>query len=273
MKDAFFFTLSEKDRALPFYVTSVGHWDQFPISRPDGFPDFHWMHTIDGQGIVTIGETKSVLPAGKGFFMTPHTPHHYHADGVWRVMWVTVNGVGLHHFFSAWGLRSGFYAVDPYPLSQLIRSMLAKALERERSPMRHAELASIGFALITELIRQTVETPSHQTKREQLRPLVELLQERYAEHFTLKQMAQVVKVTPQHLCRLFRDVYGTTPNSFLTDIRIQKAKEQLITRPEIPIADIARKVGFDSHSYFTSVFVKREQLTPRELRRSLGHAP
>lgn len=81
------------------------------------------------------------------------------------------------------------------------------------------------------------------------------------------------KVTPQHLCRLFREVYGTTPIRFLAKISLQKAKEQLIAHPEKEVSELVRMVGFDSHSYFTSVFAKREQLTPTEFRRSLGFPP
>ena len=63
-----------KELALPIYLTSVGYRPQFAVERPDGLPDFHWLHTVRGSGVVELGGATRTLREGQGFLMFPGVP-------------------------------------------------------------------------------------------------------------------------------------------------------------------------------------------------------
>lgn len=46
----------------------------------------------------------------------------------------------------------------------------------------------------------------------------------------LREMARVVHVTPEHLCRLFKAETGSPPKKYFKSLRMQKAKELLEPR-------------------------------------------
>lgn len=260
-----FLTPSEKELALPIYLTSVGYRPQFAVERPDGLPDFHWLHTVRGSGVVELGGATRTLREGQGFLMFPGVPHRYFPQGEWDTMWLTWNGAGMAGFLSAWGLATGFYnLVDTRASSRLIEDLLVVGLKH--SPLQSAELSTLTYRFLVELCRQATLSPAARHGQERLRPLLDYISENLHTQLTLSEMAQLLDITPQHLCRLFQRTLGMTPLTYITNLRVSRAKSLLIDEPYLPVAEVARRVGFSNHSYFCSVFKARERKTPTEFR-------
>jgi two-component system, response regulator YesN len=70
-------------------------------------------------------------------------------------------------------------------------------------------------------------------------------------------------VNKSYLCQLFKQQIGKNFNDYLTEIRIEKAKE-LLFNPENNINTVGDLVGFSNPSYFTLVFKNLVGLTPSE---------
>src|SRR5687767_13748523 len=68
-----------------------------------------------------------------------------------------------------------------------------------------------------------------------------------------------------HLLRLFKKYYGQTPKQYLTDKRIQKAKELL--KDGMSVTDTCFHVGFESPSAFSTLFKSREGVAPNEFKK------
>lgn len=83
---------------------------------------------------------------------------------------------------------------------------------------------------------------------------------------SLDRVAEAVHVSPFYLSHLFRDELGTTFVSYLTEVRLDKAKK-LLKDTQLTIAEIAEKVGYSDASYFSRVFKKHVKVTPGRFRR------
>lgn len=259
------FTPNDKTRLLPLHVTSVGKAYQMPVERREGYPDFHWLHTVSGEGIVELPHETRSLSLGQGFLMFPRVPHRYWSANSWQVMWLTFNGANVREFLRGWDLRTGFIELaDPPILSQFLTNMLA--VGREYTPLQDVELCTLAVRFLNELLHQIALQPSVRQKSDRLRPVFDHVMANLHNDLTLGQLAALINVTPQHLCRLFQSVLGTTPLNYLTTLRVSRAKTLLIDDPSLPVNEIARQVGFQSHSYFTAVFRRREGKTPVEFR-------
>lgn len=64
----------------------------------------------------------------------------------------------------------------------------------------------------------------------------------------------------------FKAAYGKSVVSYLTQIRMQKAHELLTERTDLSIREIAQTCGFSDQNYFTKVFRRYYQKTPRQTR-------
>ncbi|WP_282942101.1 helix-turn-helix domain-containing protein [Paenibacillus sp. RC67] len=102
----------------------------------------------------------------------------------------------------------------------------------------------------------------------QLKKVVEsamiYLQNHYMKDISLDSCADHTGVNAVTLSKLFKQVTGTNFIDYLTELRMEKAKE-LLRETEQKINDVAVKVGYQ-HSYFNRIFKKHVGVTPSHYR-------
>ena len=96
----------------------------------------------------------------------------------------------------------------------------------------------------------------------------QIIDRTYHEPITIQSLSSQVYLSPNYLRSIFRDKTGMTIHDYLTRIRLEKAKEMLAD-PSLKVQDIAQKIGYESTSYFISLFVKNQGVTPNEYRKNL----
>ena len=66
--------------------------------------------------------------------------------------------------------------------------------------------------------------------------------------------------------RLYLEQSASAPGEYLTRLRLTRAKE-LLRATDLPVSEVAYRVGMENTSYFISVFRAREGATPQQYRR------
>lgn len=82
---------------------------------------------------------------------------------------------------------------------------------------------------------------------------------------SIKSIADALYLTPNYLSLQFKKESGTTINQFMTETRIERAKELLKDRKH-KLYEVASNVGFQDANYFAKTFKKATGLTPSEFR-------
>ncbi len=95
----------------------------------------------------------------------------------------------------------------------------------------------------------------------------EYLQDNSSHHISLDSIGKNIGVSKYYLHRLFTKVTGSTPLQYLTQIRLDKAKNKLKHSSD-SIFDIAIACGFESLAYFSVVFKRHQGLLPSQYRKS-----
>jgi transcriptional regulator GlxA family with amidase domain len=72
--------------------------------------------------------------------------------------------------------------------------------------------------------------------------------------------------------RRFTAATGTTPHAWLLGLRLARA-EELLETTDLPVEEIARRVGYTSAAVLREQFVRRRGVPPRTYRRAFTHAP
>lgn len=88
-----------------------------------------------------------------------------------------------------------------------------------------------------------------------------LIQSEFNDQSTLSQLAERVKLTPEHLCRLFARDVGISPLKYRKLCRLQKAS-QLLKESDLSIKQIMFAVGLSDESHFVRDFEKSFGLSP-----------
>lgn len=97
------------------------------------------------------------------------------------------------------------------------------------------------------------------------------IQEHYMDNISLDSCADYTGTSPFLLSKSFKRVTGQNFIDYLTELRIEKAKE-LLRDTDLKMNDVAQQVGYQQ-SYFNRIFKKQEDITPtryRELSRHEG---
>ena len=86
------------------------------------------------------------------------------------------------------------------------------------------------------------------------------------ESITMKQVADHFHLNASYFSVLFKDETGVTFTDYLTRVRLHKAKELLLT-DNMPIWEVAEKVGYSTAKYFIQVFKENEGMSPKHYRK------
>jgi len=91
----------------------------------------------------------------------------------------------------------------------------------------------------------------------------------FSQDLTLEEVAQQVYLSPCYFSRLFKQIKGLNFIDYLTRVRLQAARELLLST-NLSVAEIAARVGYHDARYFGQVFKKQEGYTPGVFRKIGG---
>lgn len=92
---------------------------------------------------------------------------------------------------------------------------------------------------------------------------LDYINKNYKDNFTLEDVADTLSVSPFYLSKLIKEITGKNFTDHLTDKRINHAKE-LLLNTDMTIKEITYEVGFNSQSYFSTIFKKIVGVTPSD---------
>ena len=89
------------------------------------------------------------------------------------------------------------------------------------------------------------------------------------ETLSVKDISDHVFLSTSYVCTFFKNETGQTLNQYLTEYRMEKAK-QLLSDPRYKIADISSKIGYSDGNYFGKSFKKYTGFSPSEYREKMS---
>jgi AraC family transcriptional regulator len=107
--------------------------------------------------------------------------------------------------------------------------------------------------------------------RPRLRAVLDYIEESLAKPITLRQLAELARVSPRHFERAFRQAMGCPPYAYVIEKRIAAARSLLISEPTLSVEAIAARVGFGSYAHLADVFRRHMGCSPAVFRRTHAH--
>ncbi|HUK91519.1 MAG TPA: AraC family transcriptional regulator [Blastocatellia bacterium] len=135
-------------------------------------------------------------------------------------------------------------------------------------------LESMGRQIAIQLVRSHItvrKAPQIELSRvgpvdRRLRRAIEFMHDNFARELGVEEIASAAFLSEYHFARLFKQITGITPHSYLASIRLERARELLLQTP-MAISEIALTVGYQTQSHFTHAFKSATGVTPLAYRR------
>jgi AraC family transcriptional regulator len=174
----------------------------------------------------------------------------------------------------------GFCAVPPAPRLFFedaalwdIAIKLKALIEDPRADDRPYREA-LGIVLAHELVRLNLGVARTGPVRGglaawQQRVVAAHIEEHLSEPISISTLAHLVRLSPYHFARAFKQSFGMPPHQFHIHRRMEQAKI-LLAMPAVSVTEVGIALGFRATSSFTSTFRKMTGLTPTGYQRTVA---
>ena len=92
------------------------------------------------------------------------------------------------------------------------------------------------------------------------------LEENISKKISLSEYAKKYGYNTSYFSQLFKKISGTTFAEYLISLKIEKAKELIVTNSRLSLRSIASIVGYDDYYHFSKIFKKYTNYTPTEFK-------
>lgn len=170
------------------------------------------------------------------------------------------------------GIPGGLLRLPVPPARQPVWTGTIAAIETELADRadgyRQAVLAHLTLLLV-DIARLATDVVGDLRRSNEtlLADVFDVIERRFGEPLSLRDVARSVGVTPGYLTTLVRRRTGRTVMDWITERRMVQAR-RLLTGTDLPVGEIAHRVGLPDPGYFSRVFRRDNGTTPRDWRRT-----
>ena len=133
-------------------------------------------------------------------------------------------------------------------------------------PVNYEEFGTCIDNLKIALFQRQSSGAGEQREERPIHVITRYLQEHLAEEVSLSVLAEEFHLSAQYISQLFKNEIGVGFLAYLTNIRMERAK-QLLLSTSLSIAEVSEQSGYGDYRVFTKVFKKSEGITPSQYRR------
>lgn len=252
-------------------VNSCGYYrlvklPRFETNRPVGRLDFQLLYISKGMAHFNIMNEMYTVPEGSLVIYRPHEAqrYFYNLSENPEIYWIHFSGVDIENHMNNMGFRDiPWYNIGVKSEYINIFDKIIKELQVRRD--HFFELSNLyALELLSLMSRHMSEASlSIHVTNEQIQNVIELINKNSSEQQSVKDYAKLCNMSTCWFIHCFKAYTGMTPQQYITDIRITKAKE-LLSDSSFNITEIASIVGYDNPFYFSRIFKKNTNLSPRD---------
>lgn len=81
------------------------------------------------------------------------------------------------------------------------------------------------------------------------------------QSISISQLSYDLNMSEANFCQYFKRITNMTPNEYLTNVKLEKAKSLLM---QTSVTEVAFDLGYENISYFISIFKRKYGITPKQ---------
>jgi len=272
MKNWMFLNVTNHEKKLPYYIHGAGtSYDQEFVDRPQGCPWFQLNMCQKGEGILRMNNREWEIHEGDSLIIYPDVIHEYFpVRGKMIVSWIAFDGFQVNSMLKSIGIsRSGIYHLNN---NDEIRDSIIESLNMQNKNITEQSFEGSRhvYSFLLTLMKNFSENElmgRGDFTMEKMKPAINFMSENLSQQITIEDIAESMKITPQHFCLVFKSAMNQRPFEYLNALRINYSKHLLINNYDLQLKEVSRLSGYPNHSYYCQIFKKSERLTPAAFRK------
>ena len=251
-------------------VNSAGFYkllrqEVFHTCRPMGRRDFQILYVAAGKGLFCVNGKMQWVSEGNAILYLPGDPQIYEyrlCDGP-AIYWAHFSGFDVPQLLEEYQFLPdkicwvGFHTEYNQLFDKIIQEFqLRRKFFSGQADHYFASLFTLfgrNIASTASPVIETVETA------------IQHFHQHFPESISIQDYAAAAGMSVCWFTRCFRKVTGKSPQQYITNLRISKAKEMLLTS-RLNISEIAELIGYQNPLYFSRIFHKNTGVSPLHYR-------
>ena len=234
--------------------------------KPGGFwgPSVHsyynFHYVLSGKGEYTVKGKTYKLEKNHMFLIKPDIVIKQQADSEdpWVYSWISFEGDRVEELFGLCGLGDDVFTVYCPELYSVFDEFRHIPVDKELSAVfLNSKLYTVIDRLMAINSVQKYENPVSQYCIK----AADYIQANYQSHITIDGIAKNLGIDRRYFSRIFTKYIGVSPQKYLVDYRLEKAKYLLMTG-EYSVSEVAVSVGYDDIFAFSKIFKKKYGISP-----------
>lgn len=270
------------DSKHPFQIEVFDANRHFEVKYPHRHDFFEVLYLTHGSGIHIIDNNEYKIEPPCVFFLSPGQAHKLE---------LSKDIAGYIYLFTA-----EFYLIDKSNKNKLLEFPFFFNLKQENPPLKLSNDNEVSF--MTSLFQKgceemnTTDVVGHELANSILDLILntcnksypkeiraiekgkghlmvkrfrELIEEKYQLNLTVKEYAQILNVTENHLTQTVKELTGSTSKELIIDKQVLEIK-RLLKHSELTISEMCHLLNFKDQSYFSKFFKKVTGISPNAYR-------
>ena len=230
-----------------------------------------WLSIVqsqEGTYEIQLGNKKAQRTEEGGFFIAPSgiqqtITHHLNPQTQkmrcrWLFLDVVINKTYRPDFLY------DFPTVIPKPQSERMKQVFDRLFETDSI----FENYSCYYEILGILFE--IAKPNNNGNHSAMQATLEYIRKNFASDIKIEELAKEAHMSASNLFAVFKKQFGVSPITYVNQYRLSLANEYLL-ESNAPITEIATMVGFRDALYFSKMFRRMYQLSPKEYRKQ--HQP
>lgn len=221
------------------------------------------VYVLEGEIHIQVDDLKQTLPQHAVAFIAPHKIHSFHTPNKSQSILTIFNPLlipEIDHLIKHNTPQTPFVYNLPTHLAQHFYDLIS-AHNTQNLLLTKGHLSIILATLLDSLHFE----PCTQPNNYMIQTLLQYIYSHYQEALSLESLSTQLGLSKFYISHLFNQEIGCSLSNYINYLRVNKAKELLLT--DKTITEIAYECGFESSRSFYRAFTKFCEITPVKYRK------
>jgi AraC-like DNA-binding protein len=263
--------IKNKEFLHSLFITHIGYFPKALYhfrERKNGCDDFILLYSMGGKGHIETDTSKFELASNQFIIIPPRRFHRYQADiyDPWTLYWVHFSSNKLSSLSREFKVEQ-FYGPTNLLYTEKIADIWGEMYSSLDSGYSAISMGYANFCLYRFLSFFFFPQKKYKisAKETPIDKSIEYMKANIDKNLTTDEIAGLFQYSSSHYTALFKKKTGLSPIDYFIKMKIHYAC-QLLSQSELKIKEIAEKIGYDDPYYFSRIFKKVMNKSPKEYR-------